>query len=226
MRLFAIADPHLSKANPKPMDIFGGNWQGHPEVFFERWRETVQEDDVVLIPGDISWAMRLDEALLDLQDIAALPGKKVLLRGNHDYWWSSLSKIRKSLPKDMFVIQNDALCLDGVVIAGTRGWVCPGSYEFTSEDQKIYEREVERLKLSLQAAKKLTGEKLVVMLHFPPTNVKLEPSGFTELILDYKPDALVFGHIHGETPVLPDLGHTQVHFVAADALGFRPKQIF
>ncbi len=225
MRLFAIADPHLSRANPKPMDIFGGNWQGHPEVFFEGWRETVQEDDVVLIPGDISWAMRLEEALLDLQDIAALPGKKVLLRGNHDYWWSSVSKIRNSLPKDMFVIQNDAFLLDGVVIAGTRGWVCPGSYVFTPEDQKIYEREVERLKLSLRAAKKLKGEKLVVMLHFPLTNVKLESSGFTELILEAKPDAVVFGHIHGETPSLPDLAGIPVHFVAADALKFRPKQI-
>ena len=225
MRLFAIADPHLSRANPKPMDIFGGNWQGHPEVFFEGWRETVQEDDVVLIPGDISWAMRLEEALLDLQDIATLPGKKVLLRGNHDYWWASLSKIRKALPKDMYVIQNDALCLDGIVIAGTRGWVCPGSYEFNQEDQKIYEREVERLRLSLQAAKKLQGEKLVVMLHFPLTNVKLEPSGFTHLLLAAKPDAVVFGHIHGETPHLPDLDDIKVHFVAADALEFRPKRV-
>jgi uncharacterized protein len=206
MRLFAIADPHLSRANPKPMDIFGGNWQGHPEVFFQGWRERVQDDDVVLIPGDISWAMRLEEASLDLQDIAVLPGKKVLLRGNHDYWWSSLSKIRKSLPKDMYVIQNDALCLGGVVIAGTRGWVCPGSYEFTPEDRKIYEREVERLRLSLQAAKKLSGEKRVV-------------------ILESKPDAVVFGHIHGERPNLPDLGDIKVHFVAADALEFRPKQI-
>ncbi len=207
------------------MDIFGGNWQGHPEAFFTGWRETVQEDDVVLIPGDISWAMRLDEALLDLQDIATLPGKKVLLRGNHDYWWSSVSKIRNSLPKDMYVIQNDALYLDGIVIAGTRGWICPGSYVFTPEDQKIYEREVERLKLSLRAAKKLKGEKLVVMLHFPLTNVRLESSGFIELILEAKPDAVVFGHIHGETPNLPDLGGIPLYFVAADALGFRPKKI-
>lgn len=226
MRLFAIADPHLSRANPKPMDIFGGNWQGHPEAFFAGWREVVTEEDIVLIPGDISWAMRLEEALPDLEDIAALPGKKVLLRGNHDYWWASVSKVRKVLPPNMYVIQNDALLLDDLVIAGTRGWVCPGSYEFTAEDQKIYEREVERLKLSLQAAKKLKGKKLVVMLHFPLTNARLEPSGFTELILEAKPDAVVFGHIHGEKLTLPDLVPIAVHFVAADALGFRPKQIF
>ncbi len=226
MRVFAIADPHLSKARPKPMDIFGGNWQGHPEVFFERWREVVEDDDIVLIPGDISWAMRLEEALLDLTDIAALPGKKVILRGNHDYWWAGVSKVRKSLPERMYAVQNDALCLDDVVIAGTRGWICPGTYDFTEDDQKIYTREVERLKLSLESARKLKGDKFVVMLHFPPTNVRLEPSGFTELILKAKPDALVFGHIHGEKVTLPKLGETAVHFVAADALGFGPKLIF
>jgi uncharacterized protein len=182
MRVFAIADPHLSKAQPKPMNIFGGNWQGHPDVFFERWREVVQDDDIVLVPGDISWAMRLEEALLDLNDIAALPGKKIILRGNHDYWWASIGKVRKNLPETMYAVQNDALCLDGVVIAGTRGWICPGTYGFTEEDQKIYVREVERLNLSLQVAKKLKGDKFVVMLHYPPTNVRLEPSGFTELI--------------------------------------------
>jgi uncharacterized protein len=226
MRVFAIADPHLSKAQAKPMDIFGGNWQGHPEVFFERWRETVREEDLVLIPGDISWAMQLEDALLDLGDIATLPGKKVLLRGNHDYWWSAIGKVRKILPEHMYALQNDALFIDGVVIAGTRGWTCPGNYEFTEEDQKIYVREVERLNLSLQAAKKLKGDKFVVMLHFPPTNFRLEPSGFTELLLKAKPDAVVFGHLHGEKVAVPKLGETAVHFVAADALGFKPKQIF
>ena len=218
MRVFAIADPHLSKAQPKPMDIFGGNWQGHPEVFFERWRETVHNEDLVLIPGDISWAMRLEDALLDLNDIAALPGKKVLLRGNHDYWWSAIGKVRKILPETMYALQNDALCIDGVV-------TCPGGYEFTEDDQKIYIREVERLNLSLQAAKKLKGKKFLVMLHYPPTNFRLEPSGFTELILKAKPDAVVFGHLHGEKVTLPKLEGIAVHFVAADALGFRPKQI-
>jgi uncharacterized protein len=226
MRVFAIADPHLSKAQPKPMDIFGGNWQGHPEVFFERWREVVQEDDLVLVPGDISWAMRLEEAMFDLNDIAALPGKKVILRGNHDYWWASISKIRKALSECMYAVQNDAVSLGGVVIAGTRGWICPGTYDFSDEDQKIYTREVERLRLSLQAAKKLKGDKFVVMLHYPPTNVRLEPSGFTELIQKAKPDALVFGHLHGEKVTLPKLENIAVHFVAADALGFRPKLIF
>ncbi len=233
MRIFAIADPHLSKASPKPMDIFGGNWEGHPEIFFTKWQEIVQEDDLVLIPGDISWAMNLSEALLDLQDIAALKGQKVLLRGNHDYWWNSIGKVRKVLPEGIYALQNDALRFAGkergVVIAGARGWVCPNDVEFTEQDQKIYLREVERLKLSLKAAEKLrqAGDKLVVMLHYPPTNAGLEPSKFTEIIQVTAPDALAFGHLHGKdaTQVINAIDNVAVHFVAADALRFEPSFI-
>ncbi len=227
MRVFAIADPHLSKASPKPMTVFGPQWAGHPELFFERWREVVGPDDLVLIPGDISWALKLEEALADLRDIAALPGKKVLLRGNHDYWWSSIGKLRAALPEGMYVIQNDAIRLGGVTIAGSRGWTCPGSYEFSETDQKIYLREVERLRLSLLDAAKKPAEYLIVMLHYPPTNARLEPSGFTELLQEVKPDVLVFGHVHSEDgpPAIPEFAATRVYFVAADALAFRPKLI-
>ena len=227
MRVFAIADPHLSKAEPKPMTIFGENWAGHPEAFFERWRESVCADDLVLIPGDISWAMRLEGALEDLYDIAALPGKKVLLRGNHDYWWPSISKLRRALPEGMYAVQNDALRFGSVVVAGTRGWTTPGAADFSEQDEKVYRRELERLALSLDAAKKLAngGTKTVVMLHYPPTNLKLEPSGFTDLLLRYAPDALVFGHLHGSTRVLGELGEIDIHFVAADALAFTPRLI-
>lgn len=227
MRVLAIADPHLSKAEPKPMDIFGPGWQGHPERFFEGWLEVVREDDLVLIPGDISWAMKLEEALLDLRDIAELPGTKVLLRGNHDYWWPSISKLRKALPDKMYAVQNDAVQFGSVVITGTRGWACPGSPEFGEQDEKIYQRELTRLELSLQAARKLEGEKLIVMLHFPPTNPRREPSGFTELLLEYQPDALVYGHLHGadQRYQVSKVGDIDVHFVAADALDFRPRLV-
>ncbi len=233
MRVFAIADPHLSRASPKPMDIFGGNWEGHPEIFFAKWQEVVQENDLVLIPGDISWAMSLNEAFVDLQDIAALKGQKVLLRGNHDYWWNSIGKVRKVLPKGMYALQNDALRFVGkevgVVIAGTRGWVCPNEFEFSEKDQKIYLREVERLKLSLKAAEKFiqVGDKLIVMLHYPPTNAGLEPSKFTEIIQAASPDALAFGHLHGKdaTQVIDTIDNIAIHFVAADALRFKPSFI-
>ncbi len=254
MRLFAIADPHLSGAMPKPMTVFGSGWRGHPEAFFEGWRDVVSEGDLVLLPGDISWAMKLDEALVDLQAIADLPGRKVLLRGNHDYWWPSISRLRRALPAGMYAVQNDAVEVDGVVVSGTRGWTCPGSRAFSEEDRRIYLRESERLALSLSAAAALTGRYHVVMLHFPPTNARLEPSLFTEQIKAAEPDALVFGHVHGygeaeagaagverpfateETTVAPErlagpepvlraLGDIAVHFVAADALGFVPKLI-
>jgi uncharacterized protein len=228
MRVFAIADPHLSSAQPKPMTIFGPNWEGHPEAFFARWRETVAEDDLVLVPGDISWALKLEDAMPDLLDLAALPGKKVLLRGNHDYWWPAIGKLRKALPEGMYALQNDALRFGPLVVAGTRGWVTPGSLEFAQQDEKIYRRELGRLKLSLAAARGLQGERLVVMLHYPPTNVKLEPSGFTEILKEAKPDAVVYGHLHGADArrVPTRLDGIPLHFVASDALGFRPKLIF
>ncbi|HHO55242.1 MAG TPA: phosphohydrolase [Trueperaceae bacterium] len=229
MRLFAIADPHLSKAQPKPMDIFGSNWQGHPELFFENWQKTVYEQDIVLIPGDISWAMKLEDALLDLEAIAALPGKKVLLKGNHDYWWTSISKLRNTLPEGIYALQNDAIKIGNLVIAGSRGWVCPNSTGFSEKDNKIYLRELHRLELSIQAAQKIKSKDdyFVIMLHFPPTNVRLEPNQVTKLIKEAKPNALVFGHIHGEfeNSVIKNLADIDVHFVAADALKFVPKLI-
>ncbi|UCH26128.1 MAG: metallophosphoesterase [Trueperaceae bacterium] len=227
MRVFAIADPHLSRADPKPMDIFGSGWEGHPEAFFDGWRAVVGEDDLVLIPGDLSWALRFDDALVDLTDIAALPGRKVILRGNHDYWWPSISKLRAALPEGMFALQNDAFAIGDLVIAGTRGWLCPGSPGFTDKDKKIYLRELERLKLSLRAAERLPYKRLVIMLHFPPTNFKLEPSGFTELLVKAAPVVVVFGHVHGESweRYSQDLPGVTMHYVAADALGFAPKLI-
>jgi len=229
MRVLAIADPHLSRRDPKPMDVFGPGWEGHPEAFFAGWREVVRDDDVVLIPGDLSWAMRLEDALSDLHDIASLPGTKVILRGNHDYWWPSIGKLRAALPPRMHAIQNDALRIGGVVIAGTRGWVCPGSHEFGEQDGKIYRRELGRLELSLAHARELRrpDDLAVVMLHYPPTNPRLEPSGFTERIARFEPEALVFGHVHGgRQQVLSDIDRVRVQFVAADAVRFRPVVVF
>lgn len=227
MRVFAIADPHLSSAHPKPMTIFGDSWAGHPEVLFERWREVVGDDDLVLVPGDISWAMSLDDARCDLAHLAALPGRKVLLRGNHDYWWPSLSKLRAALPEGMNALQNDALRFSRVVVAGTRGWVCPGSSDFGAQDERIYQRELARLELSLTAAEALRDKasKLVVMLHYPPTNLRLEPSGFTERLEHAAPDAVVFGHLHGERRTVQRIGESPAYLVAADALSFVPKLI-
>jgi len=225
VRVLAIADPHLSGSSEKPMSIFGPGWVGHPQVFFDGWRAAVRDDDLVLIPGDISWAMRLEEALVDLRAIAALPGEKVLLRGNHDYWWPSLRRLREALPPRMHAVQNDALRIGDVVVGGTRGWICPGSPGFAADDERIYAREVQRLALSLAAmAAAGPARTRVVMLHYPPTNNRGEESDFTRLLREAAPDLLVFGHVHGDAPVpLPELPGTAVHFVAADRIGFEPR---
>lgn len=208
------------------MSIFGPAWDGHPESFFSGWKHTITDNDIVLIPGDISWAMSLEDALYDLEAIAALPGQKVLLRGNHDYWWPSISKLRAALPEGMFAVQNDALKLGPVVISGTRGWIAPGSHGFTEHDEKIWRREIARLELSISAAEQLGGDYHVMMLHFPPTNTRLEPNELTETIVRAKPDALLFGHVHSEDErVIRELDDISIHFVAADALQFVPALI-
>ena len=226
MRVFAIADPHLSSRDPKPMDVFGTTWQRHPEAFFEGWQRVVGEDDLVLVPGDISWAMRLEDALPDLAAIAALPGRSVLLRGNHDYWWPSLRKLRAALPEGMHAIQHDAIRVGDVIVAGTRGWTVPGTHGSDAHDERIYRRELHRLRLSLDAAASLGPGSLVVMLHFPPTNPRGDASEMLDLIAAAAPRALVFGHVHSDAPVhVPTLPGTVVRFVAADALRFEPALI-
>lgn len=227
MRLLAIADPHLGSVVAKPMTVFGGNWAGHPDAFFEGWRGTVRDDDCVLIAGDISWALKLEEAMPDLSMIAALPGEKIILRGNHDYWWPSISKLRSALPARMHAIQNDSIIIKDTAIAGTRGWTCPGSEDFHPDDQKIYERELERLKLALGSLKGRVFVHLVIALHYPPFNGRFEPSGFTELIEQAQPDAVVFGHLHGMQPArVPQTWKgIPLHFVAADAVRFTPQVV-
>lgn len=227
MRVFAIADPHLSSRQPKPMDIFGPGWQGHPDRFFAGWRERVSDGDLVLVPGDISWALKFEDALQDLLDINALPGTKVLLRGNHDYWWPSISQLRRQLPEGMYAIQNDAVRVGEYRVAGSRGWLCPGAHGFTDSDRKIYMRELQRLRLSLEAANRLGEGPLLVMLHFPPTNAFGERSEVIDLLLEHEPAAVVYGHVHGEAADSEPAASfgLPLYFVAADALGFRPRLI-
>ena len=124
MAVYAISDLHLP-ARQKPMDIFGVHWENHFERIAQDWRARVRADDVVLLPGDLSWAMRLDEALEDIGRVGELPGRKLILRGNHDYWWNAIGRVRRALPEGMYAIQNDVLALDGTLFAGSRGWTIP-----------------------------------------------------------------------------------------------------
>ena len=229
MRVFAIADLHLAFTTPKPMTVFGAQWAGHPQAIFVQWRELVRQDDLVLLPGDLSWAMKLPDALQDLAYVAELPGTKVLLRGNHDYWWPTISRLRSALPPGMFAVQNDALRFGDTVVCGTRGWLTPGSEAFGPEDAKIYFREAERLRLSLEAARRLSGEqtRTILMLHYPPTGPQFAPTLFTDLIDEYRPDQVLYGHLHG-LPIersLRSWNGVPAHLVAADVLRFKPKMV-
>lgn len=200
MKVFAISDLHLSINNPKPMDIFGPVWEGYLDKIFADWKEKVTDEDIVLLAGDFSWAMKLEETDEDFKLLSTLPGKKVIIRGNHDYWWKSISAVRKVLPSGFYAIQNDAIKFDNVIICGTRGWTVPErNAEQSEENKKIYDREVLRLELTLQAADKLrqNGEELICMMHYPPTNFSKDDSDFTRLIEKYKVSKVVFGHLHG-----------------------------
>ncbi len=199
MKIYAISDLHISTNTNKPMDVFGGNWVGYLEKIRADWQEKVCDDDLVLIGGDISWAMNIDDAKKDIDFISDLKGKKLLIKGNHDYWWSGIGKVRDILPNNFYALQNDSVRFDGVVICGSRCWSVPGSPDFNEQDMKIYLRETERLKLSLKSAQKLhqEGDKLIALIHYPPFNVKRETSAFTEIFEEYGVDVVVYGHLHG-----------------------------
>lgn len=198
MKIFAMSDLHLSVNNPKPMDIFGPTWENYIEKIFDDWRVKVTEEDVVLLAGDFSWAMKIDDVRADFAMLKDLPGKKVIIRGNHDYWWKSISAVRNILPPSFYAIQNDAIKFENVIICGTRLWNIPDLKRASEEDIKIYNRELIRLKLTLDSAKKLQeeGDKLICMLHYPPYSFKEEDNEITKLLEEYKVDVVVYGHIH------------------------------
>lgn len=200
MNIYAIGDLHLSfdERIQKPMDIFGGRWVHHDVKLKENWEKTIKEDDYVILAGDISWGLRLDEALADFEWIHHLPGKKIITKGNHDLWWSSISKLNK-LYDDITFLQNTTYMIeDKIAICGTRGWICPGTDGFDGHDRKIFDREVLRLKLSLDEAKKKNPEYIIGVLHYPPTNDKFQPSAFTDLMAEYGVRKCVYGHLHGQ----------------------------
>ena len=201
MKLFALGDPHLSFDKDgneyKPMGIFGDSWQNHGEKIRMHWCSVISEEDVVLLPGDISWAMTLEEFAPDLAFLAELPGRKIISKGNHDLWWDSLSKIRKILPESFDVLQNNCFVFGDTAVCGTRGWMCPetaedGALIFSdSHDEKIFQRELGRLKLSLESVPQTVQHK-IVMLHYPPVNGKLEKSAMVELMQQYHVETCLF----------------------------------
>lgn len=202
------------------MDPFGPLWENHAERVRENWQSLVGEEDIVLIAGDTSWALKLEGALADLEWIDDLPGRKILVKGNHDYWWSSIGKVRKAAPESLSFVQNDALEMDGVAVAGTRLWdfpgtgwpivtraedhakldeldAAPGSREQASDDEKIRARELERLRLGLSRLSD-AAKLRVALVHFPPVGAAGEPTALTAMLREHRVDLCVFGHVHSQ----------------------------
>ena len=231
MKIYAISDLHLSNSCDKPMDVFGGNWENYTEKIISNWKAKITDDDLVLIAGDISWAMKLEEAKSDLEWIDKLPGKKIIIKGNHEYWWKSISSVREILPDSILAIQNDAVKIGRFIICGTRGWTVPEKgKEQTEEDLKIYKREVERLKLTLMSAMTLRqdGDKVIAMMHFPPFNMDKEQSDFMKLFEEYNVDTVVFGHLHGYTVCdkVSEVNGITYYFTSCDHINNDPKLIY
>jgi predicted phosphohydrolase len=199
MKIWGLSDLHLSFSSNKPMDIFGPQWQNHAQKMADFWDSLVSHDDIVLCPGDLSWAMKLEEARLDLEWIGKRPGLKILVKGNHDLWWSSISKLRSFIHPSCVALQNDAYDIGEFVIAGSRCWTAPGSFDYTEHDEKIYQRELERLKMSLDKAVSIApGKKILAAIHYPPFTMNKENTKFADLLERYPVSICVYGHLHGE----------------------------
>lgn len=195
MALYAIADLHLASSGDKPMDIFGDKWKDHHEKIRENWLEKIEHGDTVLVAGDISWSMNIEDGKKDLDFIHKLPGRKILIRGNHDYWWTSINKLN-SMFDDMDFIQNNFFIYENYAICGSRGWILKNNQKFDSHDKKIYDRELIRLRLSLDSAVNAGYSKLIVMIHYPPIVPNQLDNEFTQLFEEYGVEKVIYGHLH------------------------------
>lgn len=203
MAIYAIADLHLSFSEDKPMDIFGDNWENHAEKIKENWIKQVKNEDYVILPGDFSWAMYLNDTKLDFQYLNSLPGTKILLRGNHDYWWTTLTKMNEFIKennfKNIFFLYNNSYLIEDKIIVGTRGW----NILDAENDSKMIKRENARLELSIQDGIKNYGtdKEIIVFMHYPPVNkndlLGGEKTEFVKTFQKYNIHRCFYGHLHG-----------------------------
>ena len=248
--IWAIADLHLALGIPeKTMEFFGEPWIGYTEKMEKNWREKIKPEDLVLIAGDISWAMKPEQALKDLLWIDNLPGTKVMIRGNHDYWWTSLAQIKKILPSSIHIIQNNVYHWHEFSIGGARMWDTPeydfkqfviyqenprakklsDSLENMEENEKIFLRELGRLELSLQGFLEKPKNKRIVMTHYPPLGVEGKSSRISTLLEKYEVEVCVFGHLHSlgkDFPMCWEREKIKYFLTSSDFLDFNPIKIF
>ena len=240
MSIYVIGDLHLSFHENKPMDIFGENWKGHEEKIRKDWINKVTEKDLVILPGDFSWSTYLKDTYDDFNYLNSLPGKKLLLKGNHDYWWTTLKSMRNFLKENSFenidFIFNNAYEFENYIIAGTRGWS-----QTEEENEKFLNRETQRLEMSLKQAKEIQEKKLqeeniekeiIVFMHYPPiTNTqveKKEETSFIKIMKKYNIKKCYYGHLHGtaiKEAVEQEYQEINFKLVSADKLGFKLLRI-
>lgn len=226
--IYGIGDLHLDYTQEKSMDVFGDNWIGHEEKIFKTWREKIVDEDLILLPGDISWSLKLEEAYNDLKRIDELPGKKIITKGNHDYWWESKRKMDSLGLETIFFLQNDSYIYESIAISGSRGWKSKDGENFTEHDEKIYKRELNRLKLSLDSIEN-SVDKTIVMLHYPPFNSDLTPNDFVDLMKEYEVDICIYGHLHSEGHKYAVEGIIEgIKFLclSSDYIDFKPFKIY
>lgn len=225
MALYAIADLHLSFGTDKKMDVFDG-WSNYTDRLRENWKSLVRQDDTVVIAGDLSWALKLEETYEDFKFLNSLPGKKILIKGNHDYWWGTKKKIDTYLSNNGFtnisVLHNDSIAVENVAVCGTRGW----SYDCTEvEDIKILKREVGRLQTSIQKGKE-TGLEQIVFLHYPPVFGDYECSEIIDVLIGNEIKTCYYGHIHGKRTsrkaITGNYKGIKFRMISADSTGFCP----
>lgn len=230
MSIFVIADLHLSFKNPKPMDIFGDNWTKHEEKIKKDWNEKVKEKDLVVLPGDFSWATYIEDTIPDFEYLNSLPGKKIMLKGNHDYWWTTVTSMRRFLKENNFqnidFLYNNSFEYENKILCGTRGW----SLVDEEIDEKLINRELGRLELSLQDGAKKVGEskEIIVFMHYPPiTKNKIlseEEMKFIELMKKYNVKKCYYGHLHGNSihdAIEGKIQGIELKLVSADGLDFK-----
>ena len=226
MAIYVIADLHLSFSTNKPMDIFGQNWQNYEEKIKQDWLEKVNENDIVILPGDFSWAMYLEETEKDFNFINNLPGKKILLKGNHDYWWSTVTSMRKYLKeKEMTNIDflyNNSYEYENKIIVGTRGWAISEE----QEDIRLTKREVDRLELSIKdgIAKYGENKEIIAFMHYPPVTKNHMNTDYIKLMKKYNIEKCFYGHLHGNSikdAIEGVIDGIQLKLVSADGLDFK-----
>ena len=235
MAIYVIADTHLSEAVPKPMDVFGRRWVDYVEKLKRGWRSVVGDEDTVILPGDLSWGLTLEEAAADLRLIHSLPGKKIIGKGNHDFWWQSEKKLKDFFlaegMDEISLLHNNAYLVEEKIICGSRGWFYdPKNSPEGADPEKIAAREVIRTALSFQAAAALDPEKKyewLAFFHFPPVYRDFVSEGLVSLMKEYGITRCFYGHLHNAYDLPSTFHHEgiEMSIVSADYLHFLPRKI-